>query len=102
MYCRNCGAEIDGGAYACVRCGHIQQPGEAVDSGGLGWGIIGFLIPIVGLFLFLIWKDSKPKTAKAVVIGVLLNILIAICLVAAFLYFSVTFLQELGFYYLEI
>ena len=27
--------------------------------------VLSFLIPIVGLVLFLVWKDSEPEKAKA-------------------------------------
>lgn len=33
------------------------------------WGIVGFLIPIVGIVLFLVWRKSKPTSAKAALIG---------------------------------
>lgn len=38
---------------------------NAEDKGGFLWGLLGCCIPIVGLVLFLVWKDTKPKTAKA-------------------------------------
>ena len=40
------------------------------------WGLLGFCIPVVGLILFLIWKDQKPKTAKAAGIGALVSVII--------------------------
>lgn len=56
------------------------------DKGGIGWGILSFLIPLVGLILFLVWKDSKPKTAKlagtcalaSVILGVVYYVLMFI------------------------
>ncbi|SFU49853.1 zinc ribbon domain-containing protein [Butyrivibrio sp. INlla21] len=50
-----------------------QYQGQApvVDNGGFLWGLLGCCIPIVGLILFLVWKDTKPKTAKAAGIGAL-------------------------------
>ena len=35
------------------------------DKGGFLWGLLGCCIPLVGLILFLVWKDNKPKTAKS-------------------------------------
>ncbi|MCI9527391.1 MAG: hypothetical protein HFH37_10820 [Lachnospiraceae bacterium] len=46
------------------------------DNGGFLWGLLGFCIPVVGLILFLIWKDQKPKTAKAAGIGALVSVII--------------------------
>ena len=48
------------------------------DSGSIGWGILGFLFPIVGLILFLIWKDTKPKSAKIAGIGALVSVALSI------------------------
>ena len=75
-YCKNCGAQIDDKAAVCVHCGvavnnTMQQP----DNGGFGWGLLGFCIPIVGLILFLVWKDTKPKTAKASGKGALISVI---------------------------
>jgi thiol:disulfide interchange protein len=68
---------IDDKAVVCPHCGVAQAP-QVVDNGGFGWGILGCCIPIVGLILFLVWKDSKPKTAKAAGLGALISV---ICIV---------------------
>ncbi|MCI8367391.1 MAG: hypothetical protein HFJ66_07310 [Eggerthellaceae bacterium] len=39
---------------------------------------MGFLIPLVGLILFLVWKDTKPKTAKAAGIGALVGVIVSV------------------------
>lgn len=49
---------------------------NANDNGGFLWGLLGCCIPIVGLILFLVWKDSKPKTAKAAGIGALVCVIV--------------------------
>lgn len=77
MYCKNCAKKIDDKAVVCPHCGVAQAP-QVVDNGGFGWGILGCCIPIVGLILFLVWKDSKPKTAKAAGLGALISV---ICIV---------------------
>ncbi|MCJ7855892.1 hypothetical protein MUJ63_06185 [Lachnospiraceae bacterium NSJ-143] len=46
------------------------------DNGGFLWGLLGCCIPIVGLVLFLVWKDQKPKTAKAAGIGALVAVIL--------------------------
>ena len=48
-FCKNCGKEIDNKAVVCPACGVPQ----VVDSGSIGWGFLGFCLPIVGLILFL-------------------------------------------------
>lgn len=47
------------------------------DKGGFLWGLLGCCIPIAGLILFLVWKDTKPKSAKAAGIGAL--VAVALC-----------------------
>lgn len=69
-YCRKCGALIDDYAAVCPKCGTPQNggpnnPPPAADNGGFLWGLLGCCIPIAGLILFLVWKDTKPRTAKA-------------------------------------
>lgn len=77
MYCKSCGKEIPNGT-SCPECGATQSNQQVVDDGGFGWGLLGCCIPIVGLVLFLVWKDTKPKTSKAAGIGALISV---VCLV---------------------
>lgn len=75
MYCKNCGEIIDDQAVICPKCGVSQKnEPQIVDNGGFGWGLLGCCIPIAGLILFLVWKDTKPKTAKAAGIGALVSV----------------------------
>lgn len=48
------------------------------DKGGLLWVLLGCCIPIVGLILFLIWRNDRPQTAKSIGIGTLVGIAIAL------------------------
>ena len=75
-YCRNCGAEINEYALTCPKCGAQQRPEPAApsDDGVFLWGLLGCCIPIAGLILFLVWKDTKPRTAKAAGIGALVSV----------------------------
>lgn len=109
-YCKHCGAEINDDAAFCPKCGQAQsetapqqpqqqtppnwqQPPQTpapVDSGSIGWGVLGFCIPIVGLILFLVWKDQKPRTAKMAGIGALVSVIIAVvCYVLMFIILGV-------------
>lgn len=72
-YCKNCGSQIDDRAVICPRCG-VSLENKPVDNGGFGWGVLGCCLPIVGLILFLVWKDTKPKSAKAAGIGALVSV----------------------------
>ncbi len=93
MYCKNCGQQIDDNAFVCPHCGvaqrYVPQVQPIPDSGGFGWALLGFLIPIVGLVLYLVWKDTKPMTARsagkgalaAVIVGVVLYVLTFISMI---------------------
>lgn len=52
--------------------------GNPKDRGGFLWGLLGCCIPVVGLVLFLVWRDEKPKTAKAAGIGALVSVILTI------------------------
>lgn len=83
-YCTNCGAEVENGTVICPNCGVAQNapaPAEE-DNGGFLWGLLGCCVPIVGLVLFLVWKDTKPRTAKAAGIGALISV---VCIVAFYI-----------------
>ncbi len=74
MYCKNCGTQMDDNAKNCPKCG---APNSSInDNGGFLWGLLGCCIPIVGLVLFLVWKDTKPKTAKSAGIGALVSVIL--------------------------
>lgn len=45
-----------------------------VDTGGGGWGLLGFCVPIAGIVLYFVWKDERPYTAKACLNGALISI----------------------------
>lgn len=79
-YCPNCGNSVDDRCVVCPHCGvqikQLQQTED--DNGGCGWNILGFFIPLVGLILYLVWKNSKPKTAGAVGVGALIGVVVEI------------------------
>ena len=83
-FCKYCGAQIDDNAVVCTSCGASQSTAPAVvDKGGFGWGLLGYCLPIVGLILFLVWKDTKPKTAKAAGIGALVSTILGVVIYIA-------------------
>lgn len=53
---------------------------QQTDSEGstVGWGILGFFMPIVGFILWLIWKDEHPARAKSAGIGCLVSICLGV------------------------
>ncbi|ONI46420.1 hypothetical protein AN641_00105 [Candidatus Epulonipiscioides gigas] len=78
-FCYKCGEEIDSEAVICPKCG-VPQSNTAlvVDDGNIGWGILGCCIPIVGLILFIVWRDQKPRTAKQAGLGALISVILSV------------------------
>lgn len=64
---------------------------QQTDSEGstVGWGILGFFIPIVGFILWLIWKDEHPARAKSAGIGCLVSVCLGV--VGSILYIIILF-----------
>ena len=104
-YCTKCGKEIEDNAKFCPSCGASQSyggyeeqpydpsqnnaynapqyqqqrsPSANYDSGSVGWAILGFFIPIVGLILFIVWLNEKPKSAKMAGIGALISVILSV------------------------
>ena len=82
-YCRNCGAQIGDDTVFCPRCGTrvkeyvaYRQPQYNDDTGSFGWAVLGFFVPVVGLILYLVWKDTKPRTAATAGKGALCSVII--------------------------
>ena len=113
MVCNYCGSKVRDDAAYCPNCGEkpnttkknlIKEQNkksnddddkaksiEILSTTGtaIGWGVLGFFIPIVGLILFLAWKNNYPENAKGAGIGALARV----CL--WFLFFIITFIITL-------
>ncbi len=98
VFCKNCGKEIDEKAVICPHCGVAQNNAPAVvDNGGFLYGLLGCCIPIVGLILWIVWKDSKPKSAKAAGTGFLIYVAFAVISYVIIIATGVS-VAELGYY----
>lgn len=86
IFCSKCGVHIESQEYHNTNTFESFIP-KIEDSGHIGWGLLGFLVPIVGLILFLIWKDEKPKTSLMAGKGALISIILSV--VATVLFFIV-------------
>ena len=89
MYCRNCGAKIEEGTSYCPSCGVSQRGGgnapnnynnynQQYDSGSFGWAVLGFFVPLVGLILWIVWMNDRPKSAKMSGLGALASVIFSI------------------------
>jgi len=102
-YCSKCGAEIDNEAVICPKCG-VPQPGKQIhvasnvnDVGGFGWGLLGFCIPIVGLILYLMWKDTQPLNGRAAGKGALISVIFSV--IGSIIYYIIIAALLSGSYY---
>lgn len=61
----------------------IEQRANMEDrqKGSNWWSVLGFFIPLVGLILFLVWKTTNPKSAKAAGIGALVSVIVNLLIV---------------------
>lgn len=104
MYCKNCGRTVDDTSSYCNNCGARidNKPNADVseDNSNLGFAILGFFIPIVGLILFLIYEEKKPKRAKSAIkgalIGFITKIVLAIILVILYVVFAASLFNNIS------
>lgn len=78
-FCRKCGKEINDDAVMCVHCGCAtekaartntnQNPDYDPYSGAdFVEVLLSVLIPIAGIILYVVKKDTRPKAAKTCLI----------------------------------
>lgn len=91
-YCPYCGNQCDPLAVICVKCGRqftpVTPPIEDKPSGWIKFAC--FLIPLLGLILYITEKDRKPISAKAYgkmalisfIIGIVMYVLWFIIIIA--------------------
>ena len=93
MFCVKCGKEIHDDAVICPHCGCATSNFAAqsnnkntnvYDAPSAGYAVLGFLVPLVGLILYLIWKEEFPLRAKSAGKGALIAVIIEIAAVVLF------------------
>ncbi len=95
-YCYNCGKKVEENAYVCVSCGvklkdNNETYSEASDDNSVGFGILGFFVPLAGLIIYFTMKDSKPKSSKSALKGALISIVVNFILVIVVAILGVVF-----------
>ena len=95
--CSECGSEVSDQATTCPSCGcplntqhgttYSQTPVPASDDydrNHTGLNILSFLIPLVGLILYIVYHSNQPIKAKGIgkwaligfIVGVILSVFI--------------------------
>jgi uncharacterized membrane protein YvbJ len=100
-YCPHCGKEVNDEAVVCIHCGcsikqDLNQAPAVQDASSFGFGVLGFCIPIVGLILYLIWKDKTPLKAKSAGIGALVGFILGVIVNIIYFSFFASMLGSLG------
>lgn len=104
MFCKKCGKELEDGMTFCPYCGANQaddtapqenaasengsagqyrqpnadnyHPNAPVDSRSGGFAFLCFLFPLIGLILYLVWKDTMPLRAKSCGKGAIIGVIV--------------------------
>ena len=85
-FCSKCGHELVDEAVVCVNCGcSVADPATpaapaVADAPNMGFAVLGFFIPLVGLILYLINKDTAPRKAKSAGKGALIGFIVSVVL----------------------
>ena len=105
-YCSKCGTEVDYNAQYCPKCGAPQSTGsyqpapqrpvDSHDSGSIGWFILGFFVNIVGLILFLVWINDRPKDAKMAGLGALVSVIMGLVFTIVYVAVIMVMLSDSG------
>ena len=99
MYCRNCGKEIDNNLVQCPYCSTYQNQMNINDNDSIWWCVLGCCIPIVGLVLYIVWKDIKPKSGKKAGIGALIGFVLGILstiMIYLFVFYAFALVGRMG------
>ena len=97
VFCPDCGKEMSASEEFCSACGKqrtmpaqgtqpvFQQPvhpqmGYIPDAPSGGMTALGFFFPIVGLILYLVWKDQTPLKANSAGKGALIGFIVGMAL----------------------
>ena len=95
MKCKNCNTELQEGVTVCPNCDkQVEVETTTKSSGGsIGWGVLGFFVPIAGLILFIVWLKKKEKDAKAAGLGALIGFLLSIIGIVMFVLYIMGYLN---------
>lgn len=84
-YCVHCGAELHDESVVCPSCGCAAPSKDTtVDIPSTGLNVLSFLLPIVGLILFIVYHEKAPTKANAIgkwaligfVVGLIVNVIL--------------------------
>ena len=90
MKCSNCGKDLNEKSAFCTNCGtKVGETRNSSNGSSSGWGVLGFFFPVIGLVLYLVWKESKPSASKASGIGALISFILNIVIYIIYLVIAI-------------
>lgn len=97
MYCNNCGEQIDDKAVICPKCGvPVNNRNLTNDAPSAGFAVLCFFIPLLGLILYLIWKDEYPLKAKSCGKGALISVIVSVVLTLFYVIIAIVAAAAIG------
>lgn len=81
MFCPNCGEQISEHAEICPKCGVRVKNNTSSGEDKPNWviNILSFCcIPLLGIIMYFVWKNDKPKAAKSALTFGLISIGLAV------------------------
>lgn len=101
MFCSKCGQKIDENTKICRCCGNWIEHTDIKDNdqSSIGFAVVGFLAPLIGLIMFIIYHDTRPLRAKSVIKGVVIGfatkVLIVVVIIAMYMIFVGSMFNDL-------
>ncbi|MFC9539681.1 zinc ribbon domain-containing protein [Lysinibacillus sp. NPDC056959] len=85
MFCPHCSEEIAAQAEICPKCGVRVHNTYQEDKPNIAINILTFCcIPLLGIIMYFVWKDDKPKAAKSALIWALISVGIYVVFIVLF------------------
>ena len=97
MYCNKCGSPVNDSDEFCRKCG-VRRKAESAkpiappveEDASIGWGVLGFFFPVIGMALCLFWRDEHRKRSTmagkgAAVVAVLETVVVAVYIIVYFI-----------------
>jgi len=90
-YCSYCGKDLKDSVNFCPYCGReVTYSGAKKEKASIGWIILGFFFPLVGLILFLVWLKERPLASKYAGFGALIKFLFYIYMIIIMILFVIS------------
>ena len=101
-FCTKCGKELVDEAVVCIHCGcavagatPTATPVVENDAPNMGFAVLGFFFPLIGLILYLLHMNTAPLKAKSAGKGALAGVITSVVVSIIFVIFYVVLIGAL-------